>query len=186
LAVFPIGLPALRDRDGDVELLTAEFLEKFSTRHGKRLDGIDPEAASALNRFSWPGNVRELENIIERAVILEDGKRISLASIPADVIESRHDAPAGGSNGVDSRSATASPPHMRGPGPFGFESGPAPSIETATTLEEIAPFAEEERRIILRALQAARWNVQEAAERLELGRATIYRKIERYGLRSQS
>jgi len=184
LAVFPIGLPALRDRDGDIELLTAEFLEKFSTRHGKRLDGIAPDAVSALNGFSWPGNVRELENIIERAVILEDGERISLASIPADIIESRRDVPAGEGNGADSRSASS--PHVNGPGPFGFESGPAPSIETATTLEEIAPFAEEERRIILRALRAARWNVQEAAERLELGRATIYRKIERYGLRSQS
>jgi transcriptional regulator of acetoin/glycerol metabolism len=49
----------------------------------------------------------------------------------------------------------------------------------------VIPFSEEERRIILRALRAANWNVQEAAAKLELGRATVYRKIERYGLRQE-
>jgi DNA-binding NtrC family response regulator len=187
LAVFPVGLPALRDRTGDIELLTEAFLEKFSARYSKRLAGLTDEAAAALDGFAWPGNVRELENIIERAVILEDGEMISLESIPTDITSLREGASA---PSADSPSCSAGNGISNGAGvpndPAAMQSLSAVTTETAATLDEIAPFAEEERRIILRALQAARWNVQEAAERLELGRATIYRKIERYGLRNQS
>jgi DNA-binding NtrC family response regulator len=189
LAVFPVQLPALRDRIGDIELLTKAFLEKFSARYGKRLDGLTGEAVAALNAFPWPGNVRELENIIERAVILEDGERISLQSIPGDIkaLIDQAQAPAAGSCGqIENGAFTAGTvSSQNGASDAQSLTGSATS-ETAATLDQIAPFAEEERRIILRALQAARWNVQEAAERLELGRATIYRKIERYGLRNRS
>jgi two-component system response regulator HydG len=161
LAVFPIVLPPLRERIGDVEILAQAFLEKFAVRHKKSIRGFATEALRVLAACPWPGNVRELENVVERAVILEDGAEVSLGSIPPEVY-----AAVGGavthSNGNNTPGS-----------PYGAASPPAPVI----------PFSEEERRIILHALRVANWNVQEAAAMLELGRATVYRKIERYGLR---
>jgi len=164
LAVFPIVLPPLRERTGDVEILAQAFLEKFAARHKKTIHGFATEALRVLAACPWAGNVRELENIIERAVILEDGTEVSLGSIPPEVY-----AAVGGAVTQANGNNT--------PGvPYGAASPPTPVI----------PFIEEERRIILHALRVANWNVQEAAAMLELGRATVYRKIERYGLRQDS
>ena len=157
LAVFPIVLPPLRDRSGDVEILAQTFLEKFSARHKKPIHGFATEALRLLAVCKWPGNVRELENIVERAVILEDSDEISLGSIPLEVYSD--------GNGHSD----------------GFPAASGITVDPASVI----PFSEEERRIILRALRAAKWNVQEAAARLRLGRATIYRKIELYNLREE-
>jgi two-component system response regulator HydG len=85
LNVFPIELPPLRARKEDVGLLAMSFLEQFAKTHGRPFDGFEPAALRALSGYSWPGNVRELENAIERAVAVEEGKQISLASLPAEV-----------------------------------------------------------------------------------------------------
>jgi DNA-binding NtrC family response regulator len=156
LAVFPVVLPPLRERDNDSLLLTAAFILRFAERHGKIIDGVSPEARLALQSHPWPGNVRELENVIERAIVLEDGNSISVNSLPFEVREGRGDAD------VDDLDSRVTPAHP----------------------EEIVTFEEEERLIILRALELTQWNVQEASNRLGLGRATIYRKIERYGLKA--
>jgi len=74
LHIFPIHVPALRERWDDISLLTNYFIDKFSRRIGKRIDGASPKALEKLTRYDWPGNVRELANIIERAVILCDGR----------------------------------------------------------------------------------------------------------------
>jgi transcriptional regulator with GAF, ATPase, and Fis domain len=77
LNVFPLAVPALRDREEDVMLLAQNFLEKFQRKHGIKPTGFSKSAISALQNHPWPGNVRELQNTIERAVILaEDGKPI--------------------------------------------------------------------------------------------------------------
>jgi Nif-specific regulatory protein len=74
LNVFPLVLPPLRDRGGDVILLADHFAERFSRAHGTPIRRISTPAIDALCSYHWPGNVRELENVIERAVILsEDG-----------------------------------------------------------------------------------------------------------------
>jgi PAS domain S-box-containing protein len=70
LNVFPVYVPALRERPKDVPLLVRHFAELFSRRMSKVIQTIPPETMSALMRYNWPGNVRELQNIIERAVIL--------------------------------------------------------------------------------------------------------------------
>jgi PAS domain S-box-containing protein len=70
LNVFPLYVPALRERPEDVPLLVRHFAELFSRRIGKAIHTIPPETMNALMRYDWPGNVRELQNIIERAVIL--------------------------------------------------------------------------------------------------------------------
>ena len=70
LNVFPILLPALRERREDIPALVTHFVKMFSRRMGKQVDSIAPETMSAFQWYSWPGNIRELQNLVERAVIL--------------------------------------------------------------------------------------------------------------------
>ena len=70
LAVFPIRLPPLRERTGDITLLADHFVEKFNRSHGRSVQRISTNAIDMLVAYHWPGNVRELENCIERAVLL--------------------------------------------------------------------------------------------------------------------
>ena len=86
LNVFPITLPPLRDRVGDVPLLAQRFVETFSAKLGRPIDTIPAEVMDALERYAWPGNIRELQNIIERAVILSDGATLRLD----DTLETAH------------------------------------------------------------------------------------------------
>ena len=70
LNVFPIALPPLRERIGDIPLLTHFFVQKHAPRLARRLEAVEAESLSRLTQYSWPGNIRELENVIERALIL--------------------------------------------------------------------------------------------------------------------
>jgi len=70
LNVFPILLPALRERQEDIPALVTHFVKLFSRRMGKQVDSIPPETMAAFQRYSWPGNIRELQNLVERAVII--------------------------------------------------------------------------------------------------------------------
>ena len=74
LNVFPIRLPALRDRPGDIPLLVRYFVQKFARRMGKDIESIPAEFIQQLEHWHWPGNIRELENLLERSVILTQGK----------------------------------------------------------------------------------------------------------------
>ena len=70
LNVFPILLPALRERREDIPALVKHFVNLFGRRMGKQVDCISPETMAAFQWYSWPGNIRELQNLVERAVIL--------------------------------------------------------------------------------------------------------------------
>jgi formate hydrogenlyase transcriptional activator len=70
LNVFPLFLPALRERREDIPALVTHFVDIFSRRMGKQIESIHPETMAAFQWYSWPGNVRELQNLVERAVIL--------------------------------------------------------------------------------------------------------------------
>jgi len=72
LNVFPIEIPALRDRREDIPLLVSLFVERYSTRFDKKVGGLTSRAFDALWDYDWPGNVRELENMVQRAVILAE------------------------------------------------------------------------------------------------------------------
>jgi formate hydrogenlyase transcriptional activator len=74
LHVFPISLPALRERLDDIPLLAWHFVRKFSERMNREIDVVPEETMEAMVRYSWPGNIRELQNFIERAVILSPGR----------------------------------------------------------------------------------------------------------------
>src|SRR5213594_3883327 len=73
LNVFPINVPALRERSEDIPLLVNHFVKRFARRMNRTIETIPAETMAALTRYPWPGNIRELQNVIERAVILSHG-----------------------------------------------------------------------------------------------------------------
>ena len=81
LNVFPVEVPALRQRVADIPLLARFFLTKYAKKFGKRFDDIDPAGLDYLRQYTWPGNVRELQNVIERAVILSQGSLLDIAPL---------------------------------------------------------------------------------------------------------
>jgi formate hydrogenlyase transcriptional activator len=80
LNVFPVRVPALRERPEDIPLLVRHFVQQLSRRISKTIDTISSETMTTLVKYPWPGNIRELQNVIERAVILTKGTVLSLKS----------------------------------------------------------------------------------------------------------
>jgi formate hydrogenlyase transcriptional activator len=78
LNVFPIRMPALRERREDIGMLVRFFVEQISRKMGKRIEVVEEEMLKAMEHYSWPGNVRELKNVIERAVILTKGDKLQV------------------------------------------------------------------------------------------------------------
>src|SRR5580692_2099449 len=95
LNVFPIRVPALRERKEDIPLLVRHFVQQFSQQNQRVIDTIPSETMQALVRYHWPGNIRELQNVIERAVIISRGPvlNVSLAELEADVVSKASQAP---------------------------------------------------------------------------------------------
>jgi formate hydrogenlyase transcriptional activator len=79
LNVFPVRVPALRERPEDIPLLVRHFVQQFSRRTSRNIETIPSEAMKALVRYDWPGNIRELQNVIERAVIVSSGPVLKVA-----------------------------------------------------------------------------------------------------------
>jgi len=94
LHVFPLHLPALRERREDIPLLVRHFVERCSARLNKKIDFIPDEAVEAMMNWTWPGNIRELENFIERSVILSEGNRLRapLAELRQEVSKRQPDS----------------------------------------------------------------------------------------------
>jgi transcriptional regulator with GAF, ATPase, and Fis domain len=101
LDVFPIALPPLRDREGDVPLLVHFLVARFAARVGVRIESVGKATMERLSRYSWPGNIRELENVLEQAIILSNGSTLEIA---AEVFASEEAA----------RAANAGPPTPSG------------------------------------------------------------------------
>ena len=92
LNVVAVQLPPLRQRTEDIPLLAEHFLRRYCERNAKHILGITREALMCLAHFSWPGNVRELENVVERAVVLARGDRITVEDLPERIV-GQADAP---------------------------------------------------------------------------------------------
>jgi formate hydrogenlyase transcriptional activator len=161
LNVFPIHIPALRERPDDVPLLVRYFVQKFSRRLNKSVAYVPADAMEALANYSWPGNIRELENFIERAVLLSPGKELR---VPISELKS---APLAAAGADDSPSALAAI----------NSSAAAPSI---STLEDA------ERQHILRALRQTEWRIagpKGAAGVLGMKRTTLQARMRKLGIR---
>jgi len=78
LNVFPIHIPALRQRKEDIPLLVEYFVDRFATKAGKTITGINKKSLELLKSYSWPGNIRELQNVIERSVIISDSQNLCI------------------------------------------------------------------------------------------------------------
>ena len=76
--MFPVAVPPLRDRPEDIPLLVWRFVEEFSKAFGSRIESIDQDDIAALQQYSWPGNIRELRNVVERAMIVATGLRLTI------------------------------------------------------------------------------------------------------------
>lgn len=85
LNVVRIHVPPLRERKDDLPLMIASFLREFSEENGKKVDGFDPKARSALYAYDWPGNVRQLRNCVESAVVMASGSLITLDDLPPSI-----------------------------------------------------------------------------------------------------
>ena len=105
--VFPITLPALRERREDIPTLVRYFVQEFATRMRKNIDAIPAEVMETLVNYSWPGNIRELRNIIERSVILTSGRRLTIPKDDLHETRSRTPAP------VLTHGRRRAPPHPR-------------------------------------------------------------------------
>ena len=78
LNVFPIQVPPLRDRAEDIPLLVQRLVDEFSRTFGKRIETIERDTITALQRYSWPGNIRELRNVVERSMIVTTSRRLAI------------------------------------------------------------------------------------------------------------
>ena len=97
LNVFPIQVPPLRERHGDIPLLVRHFAQQFSKRMNKTIDTISSATMDALSRYRWPGNIRELQNVIERAVITSTGSVLKVDVADLKISKSLSSASAPGS-----------------------------------------------------------------------------------------
>jgi formate hydrogenlyase transcriptional activator len=158
LNVFPVRIPALRERREDVPLLVRYFVQKFSRSLNKTVEYVPAEAMDALANYGWPGNIRELENLIERAVLLSPGKELR---VPLAELKSA----AGIADGPQSVSSLLTS---------------APVATSISTLEEA------ERRHILRALRQTEWRIagpKGAAALLAMKRTTLQARMRKLGIR---
>jgi DNA-binding NtrC family response regulator len=189
--VFPIWVPPLRERLGDVAELARHFLTQFAAEEGKRIDGMSEEAIELITAYTWPGNVRQLENAVFRAVVLADGPVLTPAEFPqiaAHVEGFKAEIPAAPAN-------YAGKPVYDGPAIIGAERIVPRTMEVASTdgLQmlgipavtsegEIRPLEAIEADMIRLALGRYRGHMTEVAKRLGIGRSTLYRKMRDYGL----
>jgi DNA-binding NtrC family response regulator len=88
LSMVELSVPPLKNRPEDVLLLARHFVQKFSREYAKKIDGLTPRAALALERYGWPGNVRELEHVIGRACMLTSGTRLDVEDLPEHLVRS--------------------------------------------------------------------------------------------------
>jgi formate hydrogenlyase transcriptional activator len=171
LDVFPIEVPPLRARAEDIPQLTQFFAQKYATRVGRRVDGVDPDTLVALARYPWPGNVRELESLVERALVLNTAP---LLKIPPEMLAVH------GSAEYASVAAAATGMHR------------IPALHSMGELDEGENTGLHfvQREHILRVLNATHWVIEGssgAALKLGMKPATLRHRMKKLGItRAQS
>ena len=152
LSVFPIAMPALRERPGDVPLLARHFVKRTAQNMGLPEPQLDEQTLVALSTYAWPGNIRELQNVVDRAVLMCENGRLEPHHLPADL---RGQSPAA----VGTTSGHFTPPNG-----------------------EVTPLAEQERSLIVNALHQCDWNQSEAARRLGISRDLLRTRVKKHNI----
>lgn len=151
--VFPINIPDLKARREDIPMLAAHFIEKFCRLENISGKTLSAEALQAITSFDWPGNVRQLENALHRAVVTARGSSIEVSDVPM-----HHPIPPA-------------------------EGDPDNALQTLLhNPSRLLTLAEVEDAHIRRVIEACNGNMTKAASVLDIGRATLYRKIKDMGL----
>jgi formate hydrogenlyase transcriptional activator len=157
--VFPVQVPPLREREGDIPLLARHFAQQFSRRMNKVIETIPSATMDALCRYHWPGNIRELQNVIERAVIVSTSPALSVDLADLNFSKAGRD----------------------------IEKSVSPKSPTNGALHEI--LEQSERQQILKALEQSNWVVagpKGAAANLGMKRSTLQQRIRKLGIARRS
>ena len=157
LNVFPIDIPPLRERRGDIGPLADFFLKRFNEKLNRKIEHIDPKAEEFFSHYGWRGNIRELENLMERLVLLTTGDTITLEDIPAEIRFS-------------SAAQTSGSPAK-------------PKRSFKNILKDKTERLEKD--MIMRVLEECGGNVSKAALQLGLSRRGLQLKMTKYHLRRQ-
>ncbi len=175
LNVFPISIPALRNRKEDIPALARRFLARIAAEEGRNVRSISNEALALISRFDWPGNVRQLENAMFRAVILCEGDEITVTDFPqvAQAVE-----------GFDVRippiNATVPTPPEREIVRVEIKDPSALTLLDQTG--DVRPLEQVEGDTIRFALEHYRGQMSKVARKLGIGRSTLYRKLKDLGI----
>jgi DNA-binding NtrC family response regulator len=190
LHVFPITVPPLRARPADIPALARRFLATFAAEEGKRIRSITPDALQLLAGFRWPGNIRQLENAVFRAVVLAEGDSIGIDEFPQIAAQL--------SAAITNPAELEEPPvellneAALAPAPLPRPSTAAaaqPPVEALPLLDaagDVRPLEQIEADLIRYAVTHYRGQMSEVARRLQIGRSTLYRKLEALGLNAVS
>ncbi len=191
LNVFPIWVPPLRERVEDVPELAQHFVARFAAEEGKRVSGLSPDALSLIKAYTWPGNVRQLENAVFRAIVLADRPELTVNEFPqiAAHVEGFHaEVPAAPAEPVRRPAFTGPallgaedriPQTMEVRGDFGASALGIPAVDASGDIRSLEAI---EADMIRLALGRYRGHMTEVAKRLNIGRSTLYRKMQEYGL----
>jgi DNA-binding NtrC family response regulator len=202
LHVFPIAVPALRERPEDIPELARHFLARFSAEEGKRTTRVTPEALALLSGYRWPGNVRQLENAVFRAVVLAESDTVGVEEFPqiasqiaafvptASVAPTLSETESTDAPLTEEASAAAHLPTDAVMMPTTVAPPVAPaaapaSLGTLALLDgngEARALDEIEAEVIRFAITHYRGQMSEVARRLRIGRSTLYRKLDSLGL----
>jgi Nif-specific regulatory protein len=166
LNVFPVHLPPLRERHGDLPLLVNHFISKFAAGANKQVEGYTEEAMVKMQGYSWPGNVRELENIIERAMILVKGSQIEARNLAFSRLGN---SPTGTVSTVSDG-----------------DTGSGPVVAHVEVSDGSRPLGERlqdrEKQEIIAAVEKSNSNIAGAARLLGINRSTLYYRMRKLGL----
>lgn len=156
LNVISIHLMQLKDRKDDIELFMSYFIDKLNYNNGPKIKKVSDTYIKRIREYNWPGNIREIRNVVERSYYLCDGDTITDEYLPNNILQYK-----------------------------AKEDKADKKVEYAVNkkiLNPVIPFEDVERECILNAILYCEGNITKAAELLKIGRATIYRKIQKYNL----
>ncbi|HEX4448501.1 MAG TPA: sigma-54 dependent transcriptional regulator [Polyangiaceae bacterium] len=171
LIVYPLSVPPLRERTSDIPALVACALDKHAADVGRKIVRMSPDALRAMDRYPWPGNVRELENAVHRAMLASDDDEIRLEHLPPH---------------ISACALAALTPPPAAPVPPSEHLIPEPPSSTSLHAgSEVRPLRDLERAAIIQALQSASGSVTKAARMLGMARATMYRKLAEFEIRTK-
>jgi len=179
LNVVRIQMPPLRERHGDIRLLINFFLKKISQVQNQLPKSISEESLEILEKHSWPGNVRELENVIHRAIVMASGNTILASNLPPELQHLKRPTTTPDDAG---HSANPLTPSKASQAPQTIEALGKLLFEWARNDKSLKILPAVERELVIQSLAETNGNQVKAAKLLGITRATLRKRIEKFGI----